>query len=649
MPATCPTLRPAWHRVALIATATAALLLDLRVPAAQPASQDWPHARGPRYDGRFPRDTALPAWPASGPALLWQRPLGQGFSGVVVANGHAYTQHQTAAGQELVCFDVASGAVAWRTRYAFPWEMDGRYPGPYGTPTVAGNRVYFSDCYGVVGCADASNGSLLWQFDAVKKLNPAGVDFGYAAAPLVLDGRLYAPAPASEGKATFFCLDAANGALLWQASGAIPSYASVNPITLQGKECLLLPLRNGVAIYDRATGAELWKDEWTRGYDEHSCWSVYQEPFLFFPSAFRRGGRVYRITMTGGRMQAETVWEDRVMSNDVFASALLEGYLYGFDVQSQQSDLLGRTRGTLKCVELATGQVRWTQTGIKHCTVTPVGSRFLLLEDEGDLVLMEPSPDAYRELARATLPQKAKFWATPVVTGDRLLIRSSDSIACYSLVPGEAQPAAATAGREAPKDRGGFAETARGWFARYRSDAFIAPSLRTLSAWYGYSIGLLLASLAFARGLGGNRWHVQWAWPAVALGLVGTVAITQATGRFNLTVPLTLFALFCLAVPVCRDPGEVEAARKRGLGPILRLTAFIALSYGYFRLCGALFLVSGWGFLAGFPAVVLLAWIGQRSGFARRKSPGPATLLWSPLAFTAYFWSSAVAVVWSAK
>ena len=35
------------------------------------------------------------------------------------------------------------------------------------------------------------------------------------------------------------------------------------------------------------------------------------------------------------------------------------------------------------------GVVRWTQAGIKHCSVTPVGARFLLLEDEGDLVLMD--------------------------------------------------------------------------------------------------------------------------------------------------------------------------------------------------------------------------------------------------------------------
>jgi outer membrane protein assembly factor BamB/uncharacterized membrane protein YidH (DUF202 family) len=595
------------------------------------------------------RESAIAAWPAGGPTLLWQRPLGQGFSGIVVANGRAYTQHQTASGQELVCFDITSGAVVWRTRYAFPWEIDGRYPGPYGTPTIAGNRVYFSDCYGVVCCADAGSGSLLWQFDAAKKLNPAGVDFGYAAAPLVIGGRVYAPAPASEGGATVFCLEAATGTLQWQTSGAVPSYASVNPITLQGKECLLLPLRNGVAIYDRANGAELWKDEWTRGYDEHSCWPVYQEPFLFFPSAFRRGGRVYRLALAEGRVQGETVWEDRVMSNDVFSSALHEGHLYGFDVQSQQSDLLGRTRGTLKCVELATGQVRWTQTGIKHCTVTPVGSRFLLLEDEGDLVLMEPSPEAYRELARATLPQKAKFWATPVVIGDRLLIRSADSIACYSLGPGEATPTTAVAARETSADPNTtrLAEAVRAWFARYRSEAFIAPSIRTLLAWYGYSITLLLGSLALARVRGRHRWHVRWVWPAVALGVCGTVAITQATGRFSLTAPLALFALFCLAVAACRDPGDAEAARKRGLRPILQLLGFIALCYGYFRLCGSLFLVSGWGFLAGFPAVVLLAGIWQRSGIAQKA--GPATLLWSPLAFTAYFWSSAVAVMWNAK
>ncbi len=640
-----PSSRSILHLALLLATFATGL-------AADNAPSDWPHARGPRFDGRFLRDTPLAPWPADGPALLWEQPLGQGFSGVVVAAGRVFTQHQKSSGQELACFDLATGAEVWRTRYAFPWEMDGRYPGPYGTPTVADGLVYFSDCYGVILCANFSDGAIRWRFDAVKQLNPAGVDFGFAAAPLVMGGRVYAPAPAADAKLAGFGLDAATGALVWQAGTSIPSYASFTPITIEGKACLLLPLRNGVAIYDQQSGAELWKEEWTRGYDEHSCWSIFQEPYLFFPSAFRRGARVFRLGWRDGRLQGDVAWEDRVMSNDVLSSVLHDGHLYGFDVQSQQSELHGRTRGTLKCVDLATGAVRWTQTGIKHCSATLVGTRLLLLEDEGDLVLVDPSPDAYLELARRTVPQKGKFWAAPVIIGDRLLVRGSDSVACYSLTTGTAQATRGSAAKRAT-DRSEntltFAEKVRGWFERYRSDVFVAPSGRVLFEWYVLAVGLLVASFALGRiGFGDSR-HVGWVGPATLLGLAGTIALTTVTGRFSFTAPLSLFALFCAVVPACRDPDDATAARGRGLGPILRLAAFVALCYGYFRLCGWLFLVSGWGFLVGFPAVVLLALVWQRARLAKKIPIRITALLWPFVAFSAYYWTSAVAVVWSAK
>jgi outer membrane protein assembly factor BamB len=611
-------------------------------------ASDWAHARGPAFDGRFPRSDALEAWPASGPVLLWKQALGQGFSTVVLAGGLVYTQHQTSGGQELVCVDFASGTVRWRSRYAFPWEIDGRYPGPYGTPTVADGRIYFADCYGLICCASARDGSILWRFDAVREINPGGVDFGYAATPLVIGGRLYAPAPAGTGTVSAFCLDAQTGTLIWRAGTSTPSYASLTPISVGGKECLLLPLRNGVALFDRASGEELWKEEWTRGYDEHSCWPVYQEPFLLFTSPFRRAARVYRFTLHGKHVAAESVWEERVLSNDVFPSALHAGHVYGFDVQSQQSDLLGRTRGTLKCVELATGKVRWTQADLRHCSITPVGARFLLLEDEGGLVLMDPNPEGFRELARSTLPQKAKFWAAPLVAGDRLIVRASDSVACYSLVPiasGQAQPPPSSGEVKPSATPGRVSANVLGWFDRHRSDAFIAPSPLVLLEWFLISSGLLGLALALTRG----ERRENWIWVATGLSLLGTPVATAASDRFCWTVPLALFALFCGQVPVLRNARGTEIPSAPRLWPRVRLAGFIAICFGYYELCGRVFLVSGWGFLAGFPAVVGLAWWWQRPA-TTASALRPASLLGrSMIAYSAYFWTSALPILWSSK
>src|ERR1700720_4440746 len=73
------------------------------------AGADWPHLRGPRYDGASAETALADIWPESGPPRLWQRELGQGYSGFVVVASRAFTQRQTIGGQDLLCLDAATG------------------------------------------------------------------------------------------------------------------------------------------------------------------------------------------------------------------------------------------------------------------------------------------------------------------------------------------------------------------------------------------------------------------------------------------------------------------------------------------------------------------------------------------------------------
>src|SRR5437763_13716971 len=75
---------------------------------------DWPHVRGPAYDGHSAETGLADAWPADGPPVLWDRELGQGDSGLVVAGGRVFTQFQNRPGQFVAALHPATGAEAWR-------------------------------------------------------------------------------------------------------------------------------------------------------------------------------------------------------------------------------------------------------------------------------------------------------------------------------------------------------------------------------------------------------------------------------------------------------------------------------------------------------------------------------------------------------
>src|SRR5436305_975377 len=84
---------------------------------ASSACADWPHVRGPNYDGVCTEADLAEAWPAGGPPRLWTRSLGPGYSGFVVGEDKLYTQRQSLTGQYLVCLDPDSGNVLWEHRY----------------------------------------------------------------------------------------------------------------------------------------------------------------------------------------------------------------------------------------------------------------------------------------------------------------------------------------------------------------------------------------------------------------------------------------------------------------------------------------------------------------------------------------------------
>src|SRR5438309_5913720 len=86
---------------------------------------EWPHLRGPNLNGTSSETGLADAWPAEGPPRLWTRELGQGHSGLVVAEGKVFTQRQSLGGQYLVCLDPHSGQTIWETRYDWAWQPKG--------------------------------------------------------------------------------------------------------------------------------------------------------------------------------------------------------------------------------------------------------------------------------------------------------------------------------------------------------------------------------------------------------------------------------------------------------------------------------------------------------------------------------------------
>jgi outer membrane protein assembly factor BamB len=106
-----------------------------------------------------------------------------------------------------------------------------------------------------------------------------------------------------------------------------------------------------------------------------------------------------------------------------------DGFVYGLD------------EGILACLDLSTGKERWKSGRYGYGQVLLLDNALLVISEEGDLVLVDASPDGFRELAKFRALD-GKTWNHPALGGSRLFVRNGEEAACYDLGPLQTDSAA---------------------------------------------------------------------------------------------------------------------------------------------------------------------------------------------------------------
>ena len=100
------------------------------------------------------------------------------------------------------------------------------------------------------------------------------------------------------------------------------------------------------------------------------------------------------------------------MCNHFNACVLIDGYLYGFS---------GNTgRGTLRCLEMATGEMKWEEKSFGGFgALQAIGKNLLIISNQGELVVADSNPETFTEISRAQVTGP-KCWTTPVLSNGRV-------------------------------------------------------------------------------------------------------------------------------------------------------------------------------------------------------------------------------------
>jgi len=368
-----------------------AFLFLLLLASLSPAA-DWPAWRGPQRTGI---STEKFTCPTTAPRPLWKTNVGTGCATVSIANGRLYTMGNRNNTDIIWCLDAATGQELWTYQYPEPLAPKLYEGGPNATPTADGDRLFTISKSGKVFCLRTDNGKPIWTKNLATDFAITPPEWGHAGSPLVVGDKLILDSLA---------LDKHTGALLWK-SDEPPAYSS--PITAFHNIVLLFNA-NGLSLRNLDTGKLLAHHPWKTSYGVNAATPIVDGDNIFISSGYNRGATLLRFrdgTLT-------PLWENKKMRNQLATSILWQGHLYGIN------------EDVFTCMEFATGEVKWTGgTVIRKGSLMMADAKLIILDDKGDLVIVEATPTAYTERLHAKVLD-GHCWSMPVLANGLLYCKS---------------------------------------------------------------------------------------------------------------------------------------------------------------------------------------------------------------------------------
>ncbi len=136
---------------------------------------NWPRFRGADFDNISKDQTPLAeSWDTSGPPVVWQVTLGEGYAGPAVYNGRVYVldYNEKRKADMLRCFSLKSGKELWRRWYTVEFKRNHGYSRTI--PAVTENYIVTIGPRSHVMCLDPADGRLLWTIDMEREYGVPG-------------------------------------------------------------------------------------------------------------------------------------------------------------------------------------------------------------------------------------------------------------------------------------------------------------------------------------------------------------------------------------------------------------------------------------------------------------------------------------------
>ena len=399
-------------------------------------AEDWTQYRGPNHNGHSSEKHFAKRW-GSGPSIVWKSsayPLG--FASFTTSGSQAFTVCARNGQEVAVAVNADTGQQNWAyTLTPAVYGHDGGNAGargnqggdgPRSTPTIDDGKVYVMSADLVLYALNEKSGSLLWKKDLIKEHAGRNIKWKNAASPLI-EGNLIYVAGGGSGQA-LMAIDKHSGKVVWKGGNDLMTHSTPALATIHGVRQVIFFTQKGLVGRDAKSGKELWRYPFKFAVST-AISPIVAGDIVYCSAGYGVGSAAVRIEQTDGGMKANQLWRihgHKDVANHWSTPVYQNGHLYGmFSFKKYGS-------GPLKCVELATGKVKWSKDGFGPGNCIIADGHIIALSDNGHIVMAKAQTSRYQEVARAKV-LKGKCWTTPVLSNGRIYVRSTTEAACLDV------------------------------------------------------------------------------------------------------------------------------------------------------------------------------------------------------------------------
>lgn len=394
-----------------------------------PPDEAWRVWGGPNRDFVAPVPPGLlppgERWLSTPPRKLWERALGDGYSGIAVEAGTLFTAYRRGTEDVVIALEAATGRTVWEFAYQAPFTnaYAGTVgPGPYAMPQIVGDRVVTASGIGQIHSIDKRTGAPAWSVDLYSRFGGTRLDFGYSSHALPYKDSLIVLA-GGRGRAVSR-LRQIDGSPIWQKHSLTAAHSSPILIDVDGQPQVVILLADEVVGLDPESGDLLWRHEHETGNGLAISTPVWAPGnILFISSAYDGGARGLKLSRAGGQTSVQELWFNRRVQAHFGSVVRRDGTVY---VSS------GQSVGILAAVDLATGRIGWQARDFVKAQLLWVDGKLVVVDEDGNVGLGLATPERFQALAKWPLLSSVS-WTPPTVVGSRLYVRDRKNLLALDL------------------------------------------------------------------------------------------------------------------------------------------------------------------------------------------------------------------------